>query len=153
MEYAHLISRDFPETATWLTWWLCLAHASMLFESQNAAGRNHDFFNGLNGLYAVAVYYGNPYNTYDRKLLITSESLVMLLNRHEQQVCQKKWVKNDGSKGRAFKKGSPRIGCKNSRYLRVIEFVVMFGKTTPVGWVHPSRSRLQIKKPLNERLL
>ena len=100
LEYARLIIRDFPETATWLAWWLRPAHASMLFESQkvmdpkiwnaipdttnaeeamhwklySAAGRNHDFFNGLNGLYAVAVYYGNLYNAYDRELFITSKS-------------------------------------------------------------------------------
>jgi hypothetical protein len=97
LEYARLIIRDFPETATWLAWWLRPAHASMLFESQkvmdpkiwesipdttnaeeamnwklySAAGRNHDFFNGLNGLYAVGVYYTNLYSAHTRKLLIS----------------------------------------------------------------------------------
>jgi hypothetical protein len=92
-EYARLIIRDFPETASWLAWWLCPAHASMLFESQklmhptiwqsipettnaeevmhwklySATGHDHDFFNGLYSLYAVAVYYGNLYNAHDRR--------------------------------------------------------------------------------------
>lgn len=108
LEYARLIIRDFPETATWLAWWLRPAHASMLFESQklmdpmiwdsipdttnaeeamnwklySAAGRDHDFFNGLHGLYAVAVYYANLYNAYDRKLfIILLFMLVIYLNR------------------------------------------------------------------------
>jgi hypothetical protein len=77
---ARQIVCDFPKTATWLEWWLRPAHASILFESQrvmdiaiwdsipdstnaeeamhwklySAAGRNHNFFEGLRSLYAVA---------------------------------------------------------------------------------------------------
>jgi hypothetical protein len=88
LDYARLIIRDFPETATWLAWWLRPGHATMLFESQktmeariwesipettnaeeamhwklySAAGRKHSFFEGLNALYAVAVYYARLFN-------------------------------------------------------------------------------------------
>jgi len=94
VEYARLIIRDFPATATWLAWWLRPAHATMLFESQktmdaqiwdsipdtnnaeeamhwklySAAGKKHLFFNGLNALYAVAVYYARLFNANNSKL-------------------------------------------------------------------------------------
>jgi hypothetical protein len=94
VEYARLIIRDFPATATWLAWWLRPAHATMLFESQktmdaqiwdsipdtnnaeeamhwklySAAGKKHLFFNGLNALYAVAIYYARLFNANNSKL-------------------------------------------------------------------------------------
>ena len=94
VEYARLIIRDFPATATWLAWWLRPAHATMLFESRktmdaqiwesipdtnnaeeamhwklySAAGKKHLFLNGLNALYAVAVYYARLFNANNRML-------------------------------------------------------------------------------------
>jgi hypothetical protein len=96
MKVARLIIRDFPETGTWLAWWLRPAHASMLFESQmlmepeiwesipettnveeamhwklySAAGRRHPFFEGLNALYAVAVYYSRLFDANDSMFVL-----------------------------------------------------------------------------------
>jgi len=100
IKFAHLIIRDFPETGTWLAWWLRPAHASMLFTSQtlmepdiwesipettnaeeamhwklySAAGRRHPFFEGLNALYAVAMYYSRIFDANNSmfKLLLFS---------------------------------------------------------------------------------
>lgn len=87
VERAQLIVRDYPRTLSWLAWWLRPAHASMLFESQRimditiwesipetnnaeeamnwklyaATGRDHSFFEGLNALYGISVYYQRLY--------------------------------------------------------------------------------------------
>jgi hypothetical protein len=87
VEHAQLIVQDYPQTLSWLAWWLCPAHASMLFESQRimdiriwelihetnnaeeamnwklyvATGCDHSFFEGLNALYGIAVYYQQLY--------------------------------------------------------------------------------------------
>jgi len=78
-----LLLRDFPMVKSWLSWWMRESHASMLFLSQrkmdpdlwnsipettnaeeamhwkmySAAGRDHDFLEGMNSLYAIAQYY------------------------------------------------------------------------------------------------
>ena len=84
MEFLSLTSLlDFPMTKSWLNWWMCESHASMLFLSQrkikpelweailettnaeevmhwkmySAAGRDHGFLQGMHSLYAIAQYY------------------------------------------------------------------------------------------------
>ena len=84
---AREIIQNFPNTASWLEWWLRPAHASILFESQRimdiaiwdsipdttnaeeamhwklyaAAGKNHTFFEGLRSLQAVSHHYEQLY--------------------------------------------------------------------------------------------
>jgi hypothetical protein len=87
VERAQLIVQNYPRTLSWLAWWLRPAHASMLFESQRimdiniwesipetnnaeeamnwklyaATSHDHSFFEGLNALYGIAVYYQRLY--------------------------------------------------------------------------------------------
>jgi len=94
---ARQIIQDFPKTATWLEWWLRPAHASILFESQRvmdvviwdsipdttnaeeamhwrlyaAAGKNHDFFEGLECLRAVSQHFEQLYQARLSKLHFT----------------------------------------------------------------------------------
>ena len=81
--HAELLVQDFPKIRSWVEWWMRPSVASMLFESErkmdielweslpmdnnaeesmhwklySACGRNHEFLEGMHGLYAVAVYY------------------------------------------------------------------------------------------------
>ena len=85
--HAELLVQDFPKLASWMEWWMCPAHASMLFESErkmdidlwnslppdnnakesmhwklySACGRDHDFLEGMYSLHAVAIYYEHQY--------------------------------------------------------------------------------------------
>ena len=80
---ANLIIRDFPPLKSWVKWWMCPAHASMIFESERqmdikiwesilkttnaeeamhwklyaGCGRDHGFMEGMVSLYKVAEYY------------------------------------------------------------------------------------------------
>jgi hypothetical protein len=80
---AQLIICDFPKLKSWMEWWMRPAHASMLFKSErvmdvqiwkslpatnnaeeamhwklySACGRDHQFLEGMNALYAVATHY------------------------------------------------------------------------------------------------
>ena len=80
---ANLIVHDFPPLKSWMEWWMCPAHASMLFESErqmdieiwesipkttnaeeamhwklySGCGRDHGFMEGMLSLYKVAEYY------------------------------------------------------------------------------------------------
>lgn len=78
-----VVIRDFPQSKTWLQWWMRESHASMLFTSERkmepeiwesipdstnaeeamhwkmycAAGRDHDLMDGLLALNAVAAHF------------------------------------------------------------------------------------------------
>ena len=80
---AKLIIRDFPKLSSWMEWWMRPSHASMLFKSERkmdaeiweglpsttnaeeamhakfykACGRDHEFLEGMNVLYAFALHF------------------------------------------------------------------------------------------------
>jgi hypothetical protein len=106
IQQARQIIRDFPKTASWLEWWLRPAHASMLFESQRvmdiaiwdtipestnaeeamhwklycAAGKNHNFFEGLRSLHAVAMHYEKLYQARLSEWFRNSSESIMVYN-------------------------------------------------------------------------
>lgn len=93
---ANLIIRDFPPLRSWMEWWMCPAHASMLFESEremdieiwesipkttnaeeamhwklySGCGPDHGFMEGMFSLYKVAEYYQRMLEGHLRELSV-----------------------------------------------------------------------------------